>query len=79
MIQPFFDYACSAWYSNIIKELKMRLEAAQNKCIKLCLKLNDRPSIKSKEFEKNKLVSDSWKGITMFSRQCLQIFYWESQ
>ena len=25
MIQPFFDYACNAWYPNINKRLKMRL------------------------------------------------------
>ena len=30
----------------------MRLQAAQNKCIRFCLKLNDRSSIKSKDFEK---------------------------
>ena len=34
MIQPFFDYACNAWYPNIDKKLKMRLQAIQNKCIK---------------------------------------------
>ena len=62
MIQPFFDYACNAWYPNI-KKSKMRLQAAQNKCISFCLKLNDRSSIKSKDFGKNKLVSNSWKGI----------------
>ena len=52
MIQPFFDYACNAWYSNLNKKLKMCLQAAQNKCIRFCLKLNDRSSIKSEDFEK---------------------------
>ena len=52
MIQPSFDYACNAWYPNINKKLKMRLQAAQNKCITFCLKLNDRSSIKSEDFEK---------------------------
>ena len=52
MIQPFFDYACNAWYPNINKKLKMRLQAAQNKSIRFCLKLNGRSSIKSKDFEK---------------------------
>ena len=52
MIQPFFDYACNAWYPNINQKLKMRLQAAQNKCIRFCLKLNDRFSIKSEDFEK---------------------------
>ena len=52
MIQPFFDYACNAWYPNINKKLKVRLQAAQNKCIRFCLKLNARSSIKTKDFEK---------------------------
>ena len=42
MIQPFFVYACNAWYPNLNKNLKIRLQAAQNKCIKFCLKLGDR-------------------------------------
>ena len=52
MIQPFFDYACNAWYPNLSKKLKKRLQAAQNKCIRFCLKLGDRTSIKTIEFEK---------------------------
>ena len=52
MIQPFFDYAYNAWYPNINQKLKMRLQAAQNKCIRFCLKLNERSSIKSEDFEK---------------------------
>ena len=52
MIQPFFDYACNAWHPNLNKNLKKRLQAAQNKCIRFCLKLGDRTSIKTDEFEK---------------------------
>ena len=51
MTQPFLDYANNAWYLNINKKLNMRLQAAQNKCIRFCLKLNGRSSIKSKDFE----------------------------
>ena len=54
MIQSFFDYACTAWCPSINKKLKKRLQAAQNKCIRFCLKLIDRSSIKSKDFEKIK-------------------------
>ena len=56
MIQPFFDYACNAWYPNVSKKLKMRLPAAQNKCIKFGLKLNDICSIKSKDLKKMNLL-----------------------
>ena len=52
MNQPFFDYACNAWYPNLDKNLKMRLLAAQNKCNRFCLKLDDRKGILVKEFEK---------------------------
>ena len=52
LIQPFLDYACNAWYPNLNKKLKMHLQAAQNKCIRFCLKLGDRKSITVKKFEK---------------------------
>ena len=52
MMQPFFDYACNVWYLNLNKNLKARLEAAQNKCIRICLKLGDKKSITAKEFDK---------------------------
>ena len=32
--------------------MKTRLQAAQNKCIRFCLKLDDRFRLKSKEFER---------------------------
>ena len=47
IIQPFFDYAWNAWYPN-----KTCLQATQNKYIRFSLKMNDRSSIKSKDFEK---------------------------
>ena len=52
MIQPFFDYSCNGWYPNLNKNFKSRLEAAQNKCIRFCLKLGDGKGITVKEFEK---------------------------
>ena len=66
MIQPFFDYACNAWYPNLNKNLKTRLQAAQNKCIRFCLKLGDRKSITVKEFEKI-----NWLPIHERVNQCI--------
>ena len=65
MIQSFFDYACNAWYPNLNKKLKKRLQAAQNKCIRFCLKLGDRTSIKTIEFEKT-----NWLPIQERVNQC---------
>ena len=52
IIHPYFDYACSAWYPNLNEKLKKKkIQIAQNKCIRLCLKLDKRHHISSKEFE----------------------------
>ena len=37
IIQPHFDYACSAWYPNLPQKLKKKLQVMQNKCIRFCL------------------------------------------
>ena len=73
-IQPMFDYACNTWYPNVNKNLEMRLQVAQNKCKKFWLNLNEKSSIKSKDFKKYKLASDSWKSFTKFYKQCIQFF-----
>ena len=44
----------------------MRLQAAQNKCIRFCLKLGDRKSITVKEFEKV-----NWLSINESVNQCM--------
>ena len=48
----FEDNKLSIHFGGLTKCLKARLEAAQNKCIRFCLKLGDRKSITVKEFEK---------------------------
>ena len=52
LIQPHLDYACSAWYPNLNKRLKSKLQILQNKCIRICLNLNKRVHIAQKKFEK---------------------------
>ena len=51
LIQPHFDYVCSAWYSNSTKKLKNRIQACQNKSIRFCLQLDKMIHISHKEFE----------------------------
>ena len=51
LIQPHFDYACSAWYPNLMETLKSKLQILQNKCIRFCLNLNNRAHIGRNEFE----------------------------
>ena len=40
LIQPHFDYACSAWYPSLTKKLKHRIQTTQNKCMCFCLRLD---------------------------------------
>ena len=42
LIQPHFDYACSAWFPMINKRLAKKIQTSQNKCIRFCLNLNNR-------------------------------------
>ena len=46
LIQPHFNYACSAWYPNLSKKLKNRIQTSQNKCIRFCLQLDKMSHIK---------------------------------
>ena len=66
IIQPHFDYACSAWYPNLNEKLKKKIQIAQNKCIRFCLKLDKRHHISSKEFE-----SINWLPVNKRVHQCI--------
>ena len=50
LIQPFFDYACTTWFPNLSKKLRLRLQATQNKCIRFCLQLDKMSRICVNEF-----------------------------
>ena len=50
LIQPHFDYACAAWYPNFNKRFVKKIQICQNKCIRFCLKLNNRDHVDVKEF-----------------------------
>ena len=66
IIQPHFDYACSAWYPNLNEKLKKKIQITQNKCIRFCLKLEKRHHISSKEFE-----SINWLAVNKRVHQCI--------
>ena len=52
LMQPHFDYACSAWYPNLNKKLTKKIQIAQNKCIRFCLFMKNRSHIGIKEFKR---------------------------
>ena len=50
LIQPHFDYACSAWYPNLNKNFTKKMQTVQNKCIRFCLGLGNRARVGINEF-----------------------------
>ena len=66
VIQPHFDYACSAWYSNLSINLKNRIQTMQNKCIRSCLQSDKMSHISQKEFE-----TINWLPIKEIYNQCV--------
>ena len=68
MIQPHFDYACLAWYSNLNKALKKRLQTAQNKCTRYCLQLGNRSHI-----GQNEQLRINWLNVNDRVAQCASV------
>ena len=66
LIQPHFDYACAAWYPNLSKKYKNKLQVLQNKCIRFCLQLDNREHIGNEHFDKI-----NWLPIDQRFKQCL--------
>ena len=52
LIQPYFDYCCSSWYSSLGSQLKNRLDAQQRKMARFVLGLDSRCSISSSHLRK---------------------------
>ena len=50
LIQPLFQYVCTAWFSKLSKILELPLQVSQNKCMRLCLHLDKRSKICVKRF-----------------------------
>ena len=51
LIQPHFDFASTAWYSNLTQKMKNKIQITQNKCIRYCLQLDKMTHISKSEFE----------------------------
>ena len=69
LIQPHFDYACSAWYPNLSKKLKDKLQVTQNKCIRFCLELQSRKHISNEHFH-----NLNWLPIHQMFQQCVTYY-----
>ena len=66
LIQPHFDYACSAWHPNLSKIPKNIIQTLQNKYIRSCLQLDIMSHTSQKEFE-----TINWLPIKERYNQCV--------
>ena len=66
LIQPHFEYACAAWYPNLNKKYKNKLQDLQNKCMRFCLQLENREHSGTEHFYKI-----SWLPKDQRFKQCL--------
>ena len=66
VIQSHFDYGCSWWFSLLKKNLKLKRQKAQNKCIRFCLNLPPRSYIDPSHFTKI-----NWLPITDRVEYCI--------
>ena len=66
LIQPRFDYACPAWYPNFTEKTKTKIQIMQNKCERLCLRLDKMHHISEEDF---RLIN--WLPTSKRVDQCL--------
>ena len=66
LIQPHFGYACTAWYPNLNKKLKNKIQTTQNKYVRFCLNHDKMAHISQNEFEKL-----NWLRISDRINQCV--------
>ena len=72
IVQPHFDYACSAWYPNL-NENAIQIQIVQSKCVRFCLMLDKRHQISSKGFE-----SINWLPVNKRVYQCINAITFKS-
>ena len=66
LIQPHFDYACTAWYPKLNKKFRSKIQTTQNKYVRFSLNLDKMAHISQNEFEKL-----NWLPISDRINQCV--------
>lgn len=75
LIQPHFDYACTTWYSSTPKRIKVQLQTAQNKLVRLILNRNNRNHVGSPERKKLKWLTVENRVRQLILRLTRKILY----
>ena len=62
----YYFNSCSAWYRNLTKKLKNRVQTSQNRCMRFWLQLDKMTHISHKELE-----TLNWLPVTERFNQCI--------
>ena len=71
-MQTHFDFACSAWFPNLSKKVKSKIQTSQNKCIRFCPQLDKMSHISQKEFK-----TINWLSIKERYNQCVNSIFFK--
>ena len=71
-MQTHFDFACSAWFPNLSKKVKSKIQTSQNKCIRFCPQLDKMSHISQKEFK-----TINWLPIKERYNQCVNSIFFK--
>ena len=52
LVQRHFNFACTAWYPNLNKNYKNKMQVWQNKCLHFCLQSDNRDHVGTEHFDK---------------------------
>ena len=66
LIHPHFDHTCPAWYPNLTKKAKKKIQITQIKCIRFCLRMNKMHHISGKNFR-----STNWLPTSKRVNRCI--------
>ena len=73
LIRLHFDYACAAWYPNLNKKYKNKLQVLRNKCICFWLEAHNREHIGMENFDKTKWLPKDKRFKQCFSTNFLKL------
>ena len=77
LVQPYFDYSVSSWYSSLTRALKRKLQTSQNKLARYILNLGPRSHIGSEELQKAGLLSTQLRVSQLRLNHSFNIFHEE--
>ena len=75
LVQPYFDYAVSSWYSSLSQALKHKLQIAQNKLTRYILNIGPRSHVGPQELQQAGLLNTQFRAKQLRLNHAYNIFH----